>query len=449
MKTRKFFALFLSAVLLMALAIVPANAANDPNYTVNHTFASATDIGDLAPEGGVTVEGNVAKIAANKYMLKSFTANTYNAMELKMAVTAGSATVRLGGTTTSGFLVKVTATDYTIYTDNPNAGAYVRTFASGTHTGEVVFSYALDKVNNEIIFTVNGTEKVLPAVVTDGSAPPYVGASQLDKCFTNWAGFGIFTDGTGNASVSYIKLGTVNFANQSYNEVIGNTTYTVNQTFATDLGDLATEGGVTVSGNAAVISAGKHVVKAFAANAYNAMELKMKVTAGSATIRMGKYSSSCFQVKVTATDYTIYTDNPAGGAFQRTLATGTHTGEVVISYKLDKVNNRAIFNVNGTEKVLSAVVTEPDATPLVLAGNLDNSFTNWAGFGIFADASGSASLSYIKLGTAEYTSAGGGNNGGGNNGGGAADTGDGLFAVVASIAVLAGAAVASKKFIKK
>ncbi|MBE6621586.1 MAG: hypothetical protein E7630_01390 [Ruminococcaceae bacterium] len=450
MKTRKFFALLLSAVLLMALAVVPASAENEPNYTLTHTFAAAGDLGNLAPEGGVTVEGNAAKIAAGKYMLKEFTANTYNAMELKMTVTAGSVTIRMGKTSSASFQVKFTANDYTIYTENPAAGAFQRTVKKASYTGSIVFSYMIDKTTNRAIFTVNGDETVLAAVVTESSATPLVNAGPLDISFTNWAGFGIFADGSANASVSSIKLGTVSFTNGgggNEDDNDDNVSYTLTHTFAAagDLGNLAPEGGVTVEGNAAKIAAGKYMLKEFTANTYNATELKMTVTAGSVTIRMGKTSSASFQVKFTANDYTIYTENPAAGAFQRTVKNASYTGSIVFSYMIDKINNKAIFTVNGEETVLDAVVTESTAAPLVNAGSLDISFTNWAGFGIFADGSANASVSSIKLGTATFTSNNGGGNTGNGGNGSAPNTGDGLFAVVASIAVLAGAVVLTKR----
>ncbi|MBE6621582.1 MAG: hypothetical protein E7630_01370 [Ruminococcaceae bacterium] len=207
MKMRKLFAILVASALLAALAIVPTSAAYVIDYTTTHTFASQADLGDLAPEGNVTVSDNAAVIAANGYMLKAFTANTYNAMELQMTVTAGSVSIRMGKTSSASFQVKFTATDYTIYTDNPAAGAFQRTVKTASYTDSIVFSYVIDKISNKAIFTVNGEETVLNAVVTDAEATPLVNAGPLDVSFTNWAGFGIFADGTANASVSSIKLG--------------------------------------------------------------------------------------------------------------------------------------------------------------------------------------------------------------------------------------------------
>ena len=210
MKMRKLFALLVASALLAALAIVPAGAAYVVDYTTTHTFASEEDLGDLAPEGNVTVSDNAAVIAAGGYMLKAFEANTYNAMEITMTVEGGTTTVRLGKTSSSSFNFEITPTTYKAGTDKISNGAYQRTILSGEHTGEVVISYIIDKTNNKAIFTVNGDEYVLDAVVTPdedtGSAVPLIGATQLGNSFTNWEGFGIFAVG-GSASVSSIKVG--------------------------------------------------------------------------------------------------------------------------------------------------------------------------------------------------------------------------------------------------
>ena len=203
---RKLFAILVASALLAALSIVPASAEYIVDYTTTHTFASEADLGDLAPEGNVTVSDNAAVIAAGGYMLKTFAASAYSAMEIRMTVSAGTTTVRLGKTSSSSFNFEITPTTYKVGTDKISNGSYQRTILSGEHTGEVVISYIIDKENNKAVFTVNGDEYLLDAVVTESSAVPLVGATQLNNSFTNWEGFGIFAVG-GSASISSIKVG--------------------------------------------------------------------------------------------------------------------------------------------------------------------------------------------------------------------------------------------------
>lgn len=168
MKTRKKIAALLAVVLLTAMAGLTVHAASTLYYTFNYTFETADDLSDVS-YAGVTVNttDKVAELVTGGNLYKGFKVGI-DAVEVELSVKRGSSTVRFTTEVTRSvncFQVKVTPTGYTIYAENPAAGANARTVKTGTHDGSVVISYFVDAANNKVSFTVNGEKTDLAVEV--------------------------------------------------------------------------------------------------------------------------------------------------------------------------------------------------------------------------------------------------------------------------------------------
>lgn len=462
MKTRKLFAILLSAVLLMALAIVPANAAYTTNYTDTHTFE--TSLGSLNKAGtNVTVNttDKVAELASSAILCK-VASSVPTAAEVELSVKRGYSTVKFTNVSWAGdcFQVKVNADGtYVIYSGNPALGTAARTVKSGTYTGNAKVAYYVDSANDRVVFSVNGEETTLNLVVGQNALTDAVIATST----TNFVVFGVFADGTSgtgaHTTISSIKTGTATYVPDSSDDdddddddqgIVSDYTANFTETYkfetSSDLSAFNLAGSavtVDTTNKVAQIPSSGNLAKVFS-SVPSAVEMVLSVKRGSTTIRFtgSNWTSTCFQVTIKADGtYAVYSGNPAAGAAARTLKTGTYTGDAKVAYYTDVTNSRVVFSINGEETTLNLVIGEHALDEAII----NTSVKQFVVTHIVTDATSGTgahtTVSSFKAGTATYT----GNNTGNGGNGSAPNTGDGLFAVVASIAVLAGAVVITKR----
>jgi len=206
---QKILAALLSVLLLSTTFVLSAGAVHTLYYHDNYYFETADDLANVASENAtVNTTDKVAELVAGGNVYKSFLTGI-NAVEVELSVKRGSTTVRFTGATVSSncFQVKVTPTGYTIYAENPAAGAVDRTVASGTHDGDVTVAYFVDAANDQVTFTVNGVETVLPVAVGNFKMT----ATTIANSVTNFNCVGIFADaiaGDGpHTTVTAVRIG--------------------------------------------------------------------------------------------------------------------------------------------------------------------------------------------------------------------------------------------------
>lgn len=205
---QKILAALLSVLLLSTTFALSAGAEHTLYYHDNYYFETADDLANVASENvTVNTTDKVAEMAASAHLYKGFEIGI-DTVEVELSVKRGSSTVRFSnGTVSNCFQVKVTPTDYTIYAENPAAGSYDRTVASGTHDGDVTVAYFVDAANDQVTFTVNGVETVLPVAVGNFKMTETTIANSV----TNFNCVGIFADaiaGDGpHTTVTAVRIG--------------------------------------------------------------------------------------------------------------------------------------------------------------------------------------------------------------------------------------------------